>query len=351
MPNSDPPRAIAVPFGEIVPGEREWRGVIERLAEFERRSVAEVSTSVANQFVDVTYLRAANDFAISGSIPLAAGASLVTSAKEMLRSSATTAQRARAHIGGNFSKVGDDLIESARLGHTLEGSYILPVLMPLTDAEPDDPDVPPITGLDLERAKPESPERRIMRTFAEALTAVDKIIVEPARDPTSRVTADLVVAGVSREFVVALKRIVAEPAVAEFEAKFEWAPGAKSPSGIPRSVDIPNASSELLERTARLLKQTRKDATQVVTGPIVEVRHMPDDPYGEIAIQTIRGGRSTEVRVRLNLEDIDRCFEWMRSGKTVIAEGDIIRAPGRPLRIDQPGRFTSLESTFLGGAE
>ncbi|MGH3856888.1 MAG: hypothetical protein ACRDR6_26090 [Pseudonocardiaceae bacterium] len=211
--------------------------------------------------------------------------------------------------------------------------------------------MPPITGLDLERAEPEPPERRIMRTFAEALTAVDKIIVEPARDPTYRVATDLVVAGVSREFVIALKRIVAEPEVAEFEAKFEWAPGVKSPSGIPRSVDIPNASSELLERTVRLLKQTRKDATQVITGPIVEVRHIPDDLYGEIAIQTIRGGRSTEVRVRLNLGDIDRCLEWMRTGKTVIAEGDITRSPGRLLRIDQPSRFTTLEATFLCGPE
>jgi hypothetical protein len=351
MPNSDPQRAIAVPFGELAPGEREWRSIIERLAEFERRSVLEVASSVTNQFIDVTYLRAANDLIISGSIPLTAGAKLVASVKDMLRSSATTAQRARAHIAGNFSTVGDEIVESARLGHTIEGSYIVPLLMPLTDPEPDDPEVPPITGLEVERAELESPERRVMRTFAEALTAVDKIIVEPAREPTPRITGDLVVAGVSREFVVALNRIVSDHSVVEFEAGFSWAGGTRSPSGIPSTVEIPNASTDLLDKAAKLLKQTRREATQVVSGPIVEVRHIPDEPFGEVAIQTIRSGRPAEIRVRLGVADIDRCFEWMRAAKTVIAEGDIVRTPGRPLRIDQPSRFASLESTFLGAPE
>ena len=119
------------------------------------------------------------------------------SAKGMLRSSATTAQRARAQIGGNFSKIGDDIVEAARIGHTIEGSYIVPLMVPLTDPEEDDPSTPPITGLEQERADLEPPERRVTRTFAEALTAVSKIVVEPAREPTSRVTADLVVAGLA----------------------------------------------------------------------------------------------------------------------------------------------------------
>jgi len=50
--------------------------------------------------------------------------------------------------------------------------------------------------------------------------------------------------------VIALKRIVAELAVADFEATFEWAAGARSPSGVPGSVNIPHASSELLEARA-----------------------------------------------------------------------------------------------------
>lgn len=103
--------------------------------------------------------------------------------------------------------------------------------------------------------------------------------------------------------------------------------------------------------TARLLKQNRREATQTITGPIVEVRHVPEDPFGEVAIQTIRGGRPTEVRVRLEMDDIDRCLEWMRSAKTVVVEGDILRTPGRPLRIERPSRFNSLESTFLDGSD
>lgn len=341
---------IAVPFGTLQPGEFEWRSVVERIASHEHRSADEVATNITAQYTDITHLRAANDFVITGSIPLSAGASLVVSAKEMLRSSATTAQQARSQIAGNYSKIGDDLADQARLGHTIEGSYIIPVLMPLPEQEVDDPQTPQITGLDRERAAPEPAERRVMRTFAEALTAINRLVVQPAREPKSREIPDLVVAGVSREFVTALLRVVNEPAVSTFEATFVWAPATVGPSGIPVKVDIPAASSELLKRTARLLKTSRREVSQTITGPIVEVRHIPDDLFGEVAIQATRGGKPSEIRVRLRLDQIDQTYEWMRASRTVLVEGELVRTPGQPLRIDSPSRFATLESTFLGGS-
>lgn len=78
----------------------EWRGVLERLARFEQRPMENVASSIEFQLTDVTHLRAANDIVIRGSIPLGAGVSLVSSAYSMLRASATTAVRPRAHIAG-----------------------------------------------------------------------------------------------------------------------------------------------------------------------------------------------------------------------------------------------------------
>lgn len=114
---------IAVP-NAIRPDSVEWRSVIERLANFEQRPISDMTFRLRNRLVDVTRLRAANDYVISGSIPLTAGVGLVGAAYKMLRASATTARRPRAHIAGNFSKLGDRIVDQARLGQTEEGSYI-----------------------------------------------------------------------------------------------------------------------------------------------------------------------------------------------------------------------------------
>lgn len=141
---------IAVPHG-INPATMEWRGVLERLARFEQRPMENVASSIEFQLTDVTHLRAANDIVIRGSIPLGAGVSLVSSAYSMLRASATTAVRPRAHIAGNFSRAADEIVEQARLGHTQEGSYVIPVLLPLTQPEEAPEGRPVVPGMELER--------------------------------------------------------------------------------------------------------------------------------------------------------------------------------------------------------
>jgi hypothetical protein len=103
----------------------------------------------------------------------------------------------------------------------------------------------------------------------------------------------------------------------------------------------------LLSRTATLLRRSTRDPNQVVTGPIVEVRHLPNDPSGEIAVRTMRGGRINEIRVRLQQPEIDNALEWMRTARAVLVEGPLVRTPGQPLRIVAPERIHPLDEAFL----
>jgi hypothetical protein len=50
-------------------------------------------------------------------------------------------------------------------------------------------------GLELERLAHEPPQRRVMGTFAQALAAIDRIIVTPERTPTGGELQGAVVAG------------------------------------------------------------------------------------------------------------------------------------------------------------
>ncbi|MFC4081787.1 hypothetical protein [Amycolatopsis samaneae] len=341
---------IVVP-ASMQPGSIEWRSVVERLAAFERRSVDEVAGRIQHLLTDVTRLRAADDLVIRGSIPLAAGVGLVSAAHKMLRAIATTALRPRAHIAGNFSRLGDQIVERARLGHTEEGSYVLPVLVPLTEETSEGPAHFWTEEGEVTRVAPEPPERRVTRTLAQALTAVETRIVQPARDPRPSDMHDLIAAGVSREFVLAVREVLDDPSVTTFEARFGWASGLTSPAAVPDTVPVPATATDLLTRTARLLSTAKRDSRGTFTGPIVEVRHLPNDPYGEVALQTIRRGRQVEIRVRLTEQQLDPAHEWMRTARTIVVEGPILRTPGRPLRVDQPESIYPLDESYLSPAK
>lgn len=340
-------RALAVPV-HIEPDTSEWKGVLHRLAAFEQRPLHDVYLSITTQFVDVTRFRASDYDQIKGSIPLAAGARLAEAAYSMLRAAATTSQNPRSHIGGNFSKQGEVLAAKARMAHTEEGSYVLPIWMPLTPPERPEQDSPDL-GLEFHRAS-EPPERRVTRTLAQAMTALDEVIVRPEREPTPADLTPLVMAGVSRELVSAVHRVVGGSLVNSLEADFTWASALHSPSAIDRSVFIGSEVADRLKRAADALRRTRRHPSEVVTGPIVEIRRVSAS-FGEVAIDTVRRGRASEVRVRLSGEDFNNSFTWARTERTLLVEGSIETTRAGRLLIAQPRRFLPLDETFLSAGD
>lgn len=331
---------IGVP-ARIVPGTTEWRSVIESVAAHERRSFEEIAEIIRNEFTDVTQFSIESDF-ITGSVPLSAGATLLASVRLMLRAAAVAANTPRADIL-NFSRGAESIANEARLAHTREGSYIIPLLMPLSQQQ-DDQARQPISGM--ERVAWEPAQRRVTRTLAQALAAVQRGIVEPARVPRARDIAPLVAAGVSRQFVGAVKDILANGAVGDFKATFQWADAHGSPGGIPAHVELPAEAEPLLETAEGLLKSSRAVSGQIITGPIVMVRLLPDATSGEIGVQTMRSGRVSEVWVELSVQAFDKAHEWMRQRRAVVVEGQIARARGH-LRISEPTDIHPLDEAFL----
>jgi hypothetical protein len=343
---SNQPDVIGVP-DNARPGSTEWRGVIERLARAQGETSEEVGFRVDHEHIDVTDLRAANDTLITGSIPLASGAQLVLSAQKMLRASATTARGSKAQIGGGYLRDGDRVAAKARMGHTKAGSYIIPILMPIPTYDSEMPEEEPFEGMDAAVVRREPIERRTMRTFAQALTAVSRLIVQPGIQPTSALVPPLVAAGVSREFVMALRDIVEEHSVSKFDATFSWAGAVAPPRDVPEVIDIPRESGELLAEAAQQLKAKKREPNQTFTGPIVEWHHVPQEPQGWIGIQTMRAAREMTVRVYLSEADIYRAVDYMRDSQTVVIEGTPVGGRGKPVEIFEPSRFISLAETMI----
>jgi hypothetical protein len=112
-------------------------------------------------------------------------------------------------------------------------------------------------------------------------------------------------------------------------------------------VRIPADAAPRLDTAARLLKTSSYTPNEVLTGPIVEVRHEPNDPFGQISVQTMRRGRNAEVRVRLPLGQLTQTYDWARDGRPVVVEGPVRRSPGQPLMIESPRQVRPLDESYL----
>ncbi|WFN93804.1 hypothetical protein [Gordonia sihwensis] len=306
----------------------DWIAVTEQIAHARGIPVDQVIRGIERQSIDVVELRAANDIAIRGSISYQAGAALVESGLRMLRSSATTAERQRARIG-NYSRTGDELVATARMAHTRDGSYVIPILLPISDpvADVDIEDDPqePIDGMGISEP-PEPPERRVMRTFAEALSTLDAVAIAPEQEPKGSVDIELVRAGVSSQFASALHRILVQETVAEFSAEFEWAPAGGPAPRVASAIVIPSAASERVGNVAnRLKKHTTTRAEQQFVGPILGVVRDHDADTGTVRVEVIQNRRPTSVLVNVSAEILDQAWTWAQDRRTVVVNSKVRR--------------------------
>ncbi|WP_211347317.1 hypothetical protein [Saccharothrix australiensis] len=297
---------------------------------------------------DVTDFRAVVDTRSSDSIPLDTASAMMKSARMMLRSAASTSLRPQGDLRGNYSRLSYEIVRGARMGHTKNGSFIIPVLVPLSE-------VPSKTEsqvalLDVDKRTPEPLERRAVRTLAQSLAAIQQLIIEPAVEPSIDVLYSAVEVGVSRELCRAVSNVLAQPALAELETIFTWADAVRTPTNIPKRVELPVEAQEVVQTAARKLQENRIEPPRTFTGPIVALRHEDPDPDGYITIATVRDGRHAEITIRLPYPRYRMAVDWHKQARTIIAEGEVGRDRGH-LTISQPSRCHPVDELYLSFTE
>ncbi|WP_143261404.1 hypothetical protein [Allokutzneria sp. NRRL B-24872] len=172
--------------------------------------------------------------------------------------------------------------------------------------------------------------------------------MDPGLRPNPDQIHELVYRGVSREFCSALASILNESAIGEFETIVAWSPVAPAPETMPRQVSISAEAVDLVVSAAEGLRQQRSPSKQTFSGTIIQFRHENrDDPFGEIAVSTMRRGRQSEVRVRLPLDTYRAAWDWHNAGRAVLVEGIIRKSPGKSGIVDTPVRFQPLDELMF----
>ncbi|XPP25636.1 MAG: hypothetical protein ACNYNX_08285 [Leucobacter sp.] len=324
-----------------------WSDLVMRIstAQDDRTKVIEREIELVRY--DVTRFRVDAAPGAQG-IPLEAGATVIGSAFGMLRAAATAARRPRQSIGSNYSRIGDEIVRDAQLAHTEVGSFVFPVMLKVSPPEP----LPetPLPGVDVNSTRPESSERRVTRTLAQALTAFDKHVLQPGREPRLADLTPVVIAGGTKEMFAQVSRTLAEPDVSWLETAFTWSPTESPGADAPTRVIIPGESEArtLVSKAVRLLSTLKSDPLRVITGPIIHISHAPGEPVGEIAIQTPSptSARYGRVEVTVRQEQLTEIHQWMDQGTTVVVQGIVERRPGRPARLKDIAEPRPLDDTL-----
>jgi hypothetical protein len=341
---ADETRQIAVSNGVRI-DSFEWSDILRRIADIEERAESSVIQEFKYAGFDRVRFRIANDGIIGDTVPFHSGADFLSSTYSMLRATATTAQRPRGQIAGAYSKIGDEHVRAARLAHTEQGSFIVPVLF-RHDAAVTPSNVTPIAGMD--PIVRESPQRRIVRTLAETMDTYNKRIIQPGKEVRLSALTSVVAAGGSRELFASLERILNDDTVAEFETQFAWGLALPAATGSPRSVRIPAEARELVTQTVAILTEERTLPLRIFTGPVVAVDHEPDDPLVRIALQTpSSNGRMSRVYMNVRKARLSEIAQWIEGSMTITVQGVVARRPGGPLELEGIANPMSLADSFL----
>lgn len=317
------------------PNTAEVAGVVQRLARLEGRSPADMATAIRYRYVDVTWFRITSHPGFAESVPFAGATRVLSEALRMLRAAASTAVKTRPRVG-NPSARAEQLVKTVRLGYPTLGDFRFPILVP-------HPIRNDIEIVQLRDENYEPFERRAVRTFGDALHALDDTVLGPAAEPGRDVLETLVERGVSHELCQSLFTVLKDPQIESFEALIDWAPTVKPPSNVPRSIRVDADKADLVKATGDLLRSSPVERARIISGPVVGLERREEGGPGEIKVLAMYNSRERDITVVLPAGLYEQAVDCHRDNRMVLVEGDVVQPqPGR-YHVPAPVRFQPLD--------
>ena len=319
---------------------------IARLAYWSQTDAAELTKRIFMWNVDIVEFRAIvpteTEFGVAAA-PLKVVKDLVSGTNRIVRAAAQTSHQPKAHFN-SLSSLASVRYEKVKAGFTEEGSYKLPLYVPLGK--------PVIEGA---LAIPLPDDMRILTSpMAKALQAINDVVIRPETLSLSDDSVrELVYQGVSRELVGGISELLSTGGT-NAAAEFEWAPSHSTTKGaksLPQNIEFPHDSKDALDRAAeRLLKQ--KDSKEYFVGKVLGVQKNSIDStilHLSVAVpsnqERINPKAEMKNKIQLTLTSgsvaLRQIFNWIESG-TVIAFGGYVDRSGSFREINTPEYVDAL---------
>ncbi|MFF4227998.1 hypothetical protein [Streptomyces sp. NPDC001820] len=300
------------------------------LARFEGRQPEQVRDDIARQFLDITKLRAASADLIGDTIPLHAGIALFDSAKRLVTAAAASTLMRQGNFGRNMPRRAINHAKHVRLGHTIQGSYIVPIIsevrVPDVYSVDEGIDSQPRLDLKVEEARF---DRRVTTTMAHALEVLEEIAVTRDRVPSAADVHDAVAEGVSRELCDAVFQVLSTGQVDSYDIDFQWAPAVTPPRLLTESIDFPKGAVHVVGEIAAVLRTSERVEEQIIFGIITNCAAPLGEGMGRVTVQAAIGGRARTVRFDLDWKSFALASRYMAERRPVFVRGVLHMPSGR----------------------
>lgn len=304
------------------------------LAQLEQRHSRQISEDIARQFLDVTDLRAENPDLISVTIPLRAGHAMLDSARQLVVAAAGATIRRQGHFGKSMPRRARQHVNAVRLGHTREGSYVIPLISAARIPDPPSQDEPPHLELAVEEA---AFDRRVLVTMARALDVLAEMVVRRDQPPTRAEVHDAVGEGVSYELCTAVHQIINTDEITDLSIDFNWALAARPPVRAPSHVGFPVGAIERVSAVLEMLRAVDTERQSVIYGLTTHLSSGTADVGGRVGVEAVVDGKLRTVWMDLGLQDYETAIACHKR-RLVVARGTLKAAPGKRV-IMEPAYF------------
>ncbi|SNQ47493.1 putative Uncharacterised protein [Frankia canadensis] len=282
---------------------------------------------IASAVNDIVLLRA-DQIRAGDSIPLGEAQVLLDGMSRLMLVAACSAIRPRPSNPGKRPTLATDFVANdLRLGHTIRGSFVLPIFVHLDEADDGDHNVPSaMNGKAPFNAEKTGPANRpvafsrvVVETLASGLAATRELL-----DPQGTMSLDdAVERGASAEMVESVGAMGRQKGVRSLDLSFVFSESLPRSPGTPDRVELPRPGREQVERVVRSLRQRPTESHIDIVGHVTRLERAEDDDGGVVLIDGNVGRVRRRVRLELSGDAYRLAIRAHEQRRPVVATGEL----------------------------
>jgi hypothetical protein len=285
---------LIVPMDESLDDyPRRLREVIENLANFENRPVAEVLNDLLSPDADTLRYRVISPATGRGTIPLVDGIQLLEGAKRSILAAACSVIQPHPYHPRMSRTEAQQLLNACQLGQTERGSYSVSIACPLHAVEQDQdllPDVEPFTRQAI---------ALLMRSLSRIVSAIEADTLPAVFDEVPDAPV------VSANLCEALLQAQPQDEQSVLDVSASWATTLPPKIPIPTKVRIKHEYFPIIQDISRKLRPALAPTADLFVGYIANLGGQPGEDgrmQGEATLSIVYEEQIQSVRVDLRPE-------------------------------------------------
>jgi len=309
--------------------------VLRTLRQVERRPEPEILQDLMTTSCDLIRVRAPSREAESGSLPLEQAVAFVERSRDLVLAAACAAITKRAYFATRKPTKATEYLSKVRMGQTERGSYVLTILSPVAPALAPEGELP----LDLEPSEPY--ERRVTRTLAEGLAAMEQAARGAAASGGMGGFEQAVRLGVSANLCDAVTGLSAVSPGEGLDIRIAWSRTRPVPNTVPSRVFLGSDSMPLIQEASRLFKDTAAVEDVELQGFVTRLARGPTEISGEVTLEGLLDGQLRRAIVELGEGIYSQAVQAHEQRQRVACAGDLVKERGG-FRLQNPRHFRVL---------